>query len=105
MVISKLFGQRCMRCGKKRTRSDFEGVPTCEQCELTIAADREENRPCPVCEIAMEKSIVRNVIVDKCPACHGAWLDGGELDVLKKAIDGGASSQFATGMVLGMAMG
>ena len=53
----------------------------------------------------MDKKVVLKVIVDKCPSCHGAWLDGGELDLLQKAIKEGAGGDFATGMVIGMAMG
>jgi Zn-finger nucleic acid-binding protein len=53
----------------------------------------------------MQKHVIRNVIVDKCPECHGAWLDGGELELLKKALNNGGDGGFATGMVLGMAMG
>lgn len=89
MVFGKLFGERCERCercGETRTKGEFEGLPTCDKCELKIQADREEKRACPMCAAAMNKSVVLNVIVDKCPSCHGAWLDGGELDLLKKAL-------------------
>ncbi len=105
MVFNTIFGERCARCGVTRTKDAFEGLPTCEKCELEIQAEREEKRPCPMCTTAMDKSIVLNVVVDKCPSCHGAWLDGGELDLLKKAIENGDGGDFATGMVLGMATG
>lgn len=104
-MLGKIFGERCARCGVTRTKKEFEGLPTCDTCQLEIRADREEKRPCPMCREPMAKSVVLNVIVDKCPSCHGAWLDGGELDLLKKAIEGGAGGDFATGMVLGMAIG
>ncbi len=105
MVFNTIFGERCARCGVTRTKDAFEGLPTCEKCELEIQAEHEEKRPCPMCTTAMDKSIVLNVVVDKCPSCHGAWLDGGELDLLKKAIEYGDGGDFATGMVLGMATG
>lgn len=105
MVFSKIFGERCARCGTTRTKDDFEGLPTCDKCELEIQADREEERPCPMCSTAMNKSIVLNVVVDKCPSCHGAWLDAGELDLLKQAIENGGGGNFATGIAIGMAMG
>jgi hypothetical protein len=105
MPISKIFGKKCVRCDKTRTKKEFEGLPTCEKCELQIAADREEKHPCPMCQADMEKKVVLNVIVDRCPSGHGAWLDGGELELLQKAISSGASSNLATGMVLGMAIG
>lgn len=105
MPFGKLFGERCARCGETRTKQEFEGLPTCEKCEVEINAEREEKRPCPMCKTAMDKSIVLNIIVDKCPKCHGAWLDGGELDLLKKAIEQGSGGDFATGMMVGMAIG
>jgi hypothetical protein len=105
MPISWIFGERCVRCGVTRTKEEFEGLPTCDKCELEIKSEREDKRPCPACKTAMNKSVVLNVIVDKCPACHGAWLDGGELDLLKQAIEAGATGNFATGLCLGMAIG
>jgi hypothetical protein len=105
MPFAKLFGEKCVRCGETRTKQEFEGVPTCEKCEVEIQAEREEKRPCPACRVAMEKTIVLNIIVDKCPTCHGAWLDGGELDLLKQAIEQGGGGDFTTGMMLGMAIG
>ena len=103
MVLDRMFGKHCARCGDTRTKKEFEGLPTCEKCELEIQADREETRPCPGCSAEMEKSVVLNIIVDKCPSCRGVWLDAGELDLLKKAIEDG-ESDLAIGMCLGMAM-
>jgi hypothetical protein len=100
-----LFGERCVRCDAIRTRKTFEGVPTCERCALTIEADREAPRSCPNDETAMVKEVVMNVIVDRCPECQGVWLDAGELDVMKNTIESGAHSQFASGMLIGMARG
>jgi len=72
---------------------------------MKIKADREETRLCPTDSNVMDKDIVHNVIIDRCEKCGGVWLDGGELDVMKKAIESGAGGDFATGMVLGMAIG
>jgi len=103
--MGRIFGERCVRCGQTRTKREFEGVPTCDACELAVRADRETAWACPSCSAEMEKRVVLNVIVDQCRECHGAWLDAGELDVLKGAIDSGAGSDLATGMLLGMAIG
>lgn len=104
MPIEKLFGERCVRCGVIRTRSKFEGLPTCEKCELEIRAKRDQRRSCPACQREMNKVIVLNIIIDKCPDCGGAWLDGGELEILRRAIDAGRGD-LATGLALGMALG
>ena len=90
-----VFGEKCVRCRKKRTRRKFEGFPTCDECELKLRAPREETRYCPVDGKAMQMETLTKVIVDRCPACHGIWLDAGELDVLKKAIEKRASDAAA----------
>ncbi len=35
---------------------------------------------CPFCKTLMNKIKRNNVTVDRCPNCHGVWLDKGELD-------------------------
>lgn len=97
-----LFGERCERCDKKRTKKEFEGVPTCDACRLAIQADREFPRNCPIDRTQMNKEVVMNVILDRCPSCHGVWLDGGELALLKRAV---TDESIATGMVIGIAAG
>lgn len=104
MPIEKLFGERCVRCGVTRTKSEFEGLPTCAKCRSEIKAKREKKHLCPACQCEMDKIIVLNILVDKCPECGGAWLDGGELDVLRRAIDAGRGD-LATGLALGMVLG
>ena len=103
-MLDKILGEYCARCGKTRTKSEFDGIPTCGTCELDIRAEREEKRNCPECQTEMDKQVVMNIIVDKCPACHGAWLDGGELDLVSAGMAQGGSD-FAAGMVMGMCMG
>ena len=98
-----LLGEKCARCGKKRTRKEFEGIPTCDECqralELKLAAAKEAPRACPLDRAAMQKEIVSNVIVDRCPACKGVWLDGGELDLLRGAIADGVTESVLRGVL------
>ena len=75
-------GETCVRCGKQRTRMEFEGVPTCLDCELKIKAEREETLLCQHDGAPMRKEVIQNVIVDRCPDCGGVWFDGGELEIL-----------------------
>ncbi|MCP3919421.1 MAG: hypothetical protein GY711_28115 [bacterium] len=105
MVFSKLFGKKCVRCDATRTKSAFEGVPTCDACELMIHAERERAIACPACSTTMVKELVLNIIVDNCPSCHGAWLDGGELGVLRQALESSGDDSLATGLMLGVVIG
>jgi Zn-finger nucleic acid-binding protein len=79
-------GQTCVRCGNRRTRMEFEGVPTCAECELKLKAEREESVACHHDGAEMRKEVIQNVIVDRCPECGGVWFDGGELEVLGAAL-------------------
>lgn len=75
-------GETCARCGNRRTRMEFEGVPTCTECELAIRAEREDHMNCVHDGALMRKEVIEGVIVDRCPDCGGVWFDGGELEVL-----------------------
>ncbi len=98
-----LFGEKCVRCGKKRTKHSYEGMPTCEPCEeLLVArtkAEGEERRTCPLDGATMGKEIVVNLILDRCPSCRGVWLDGGELELLKQGVETQLAAEFARAMV------
>jgi hypothetical protein len=97
-----LFGEKCARCGKKRTREEYEGVPICGVCrellEKNLEAASEESHSCPIDGTRMAKEIVFSVILDRCPSCHGVWLDGGELEQLRGAITAGVTSELVRGL-------
>lgn len=97
-------GEICVRCGKEPAKRSDSGVPTCENCEklleASLQARSEDARDCPVHSVEMTKEIVLNIVVDRCPTCQGIWLDGGELDLLKKAIKAGMPDDFARAMLL-----
>lgn len=100
------FGEKCERCGRKRTKQYVQGVPTCNKCEAELAAKRqaaqESKQACPVDGEPMEKEIVLNLIVDRCPACDGVWLDGGELELLKRAVEAGMREDFGRAVTLSL---
>lgn len=102
-----LFASKCVRCGSKRTRQKFEGLPTCESCELVIHMNREEPRVCPVDGSALLKLVLHNVIIDRCPTCDGVWLDAGELKLLQAAVQSNSDhgTDFTSGFITGMVIG
>lgn len=96
-----LFGEKCVRCGKKRTKKEYDGLPTCPDCITQLQAKREVIRSCPVDGSTMQKRIIKNVIIDQCPKCSGVWLDSGELELIQKqSADSG--DDFLTGLIVGM---
>lgn len=85
-----IFGQKCARCGV-RTRNTYEAVPTCQNCEgvlkAKLLADAEAQHKCPIDGALMEKEVAHMIVIDRCPQCHGVWLDGGELEHIKGGIE------------------
>jgi hypothetical protein len=97
-----MFAGKCARCGQRRTRREYEGLPTCEPCEklieAKIRASKEQTRRCPLDGGEMAKEIVLNLIIDRCSSCRGVWLDGGELEEMRGAIEAGFAQQIIRGM-------
>jgi len=81
-----LLGDKCDRCGT-RTRSREHDQPICETCAremaLLVQAAAEAPRLCPADGEQMSKEIAHMIVIDRCPRCHGVWLDGGELEYLQ----------------------
>ena len=95
--------QTCVHCHKTKTRRLFEGEPTCPQCEIIVRMEREQVHRCPIDGAKMNKEALDEIIIDRCPQCNGVWLDGGELETIKKASEE-ADASFATGLMMGMVM-
>ncbi len=72
------------------------------QTHAELEAASEDSRRCLVDNEKMEKQIFEYVLIDRCPACGGVWLDQGELEVIKETVKSDAT--FA-GLVLGWLIG
>ena len=46
--------------------------------DIPAAATGEKPRKCPICGKNMEKFILYDVILDRCPDKHGVWFDKNE---------------------------
>jgi predicted TIM-barrel enzyme len=84
-----LLGEKCIRCGV-RTRNLYLNKPTCESCvehiKLVLASAREIRRACPADGSELAKEVVHGVIIDRCPACKGVWLDAGEMERMNEDV-------------------
>lgn len=80
-----LFGHKCERCGD-RTKETYRDVPMCSACkqefETRLNIKNEGARSCPVDGTLMNKEVAHVVVIDRCPQCHGIWLDEGEFERL-----------------------
>jgi Zn-finger nucleic acid-binding protein len=104
IISDALFGARCARCGEERTFSKLDDIPTCPRCEesiLKVKAAAEDKRPCPMDGTPMEKQVVHKLVIDRCPKCHGVWLDPEELEAVRKA---SRNEGYGNGLIVGMAV-
>ena len=46
--------------------------------ELPVALSKEKPRKCPVCGAKMEKFMLGETLLDRCPNRHGVWFDKNE---------------------------
>lgn len=87
----------CTSCNKNSTRREFEGQPTCGECQSEILMSRESTRTCPVDGATLLKENSNEIIIDRCPKCKGIWLDSGEIEAIREAAE---SEGMTTGIFL-----
>ncbi len=84
-----LFGQKCARCGH-RHREVTDEAPSCVTCQeeirVKLQADSEATRSCPIDGARMTKEVAHVIVIDRCAACGGVWLDAGELEQIKDEV-------------------
>jgi Zn-finger nucleic acid-binding protein len=47
----------------------------------------------------MTKTVVHTLVIDRCPACQGVWLDAGELEHLTEDVASEAMMAIARGVL------
>ncbi len=69
-------------------RKDQEGLDKL-RAEMAAEAAAAAAPKCPRCATALTEVEHEGLKVERCPSCHGVWLDAGELDQLTKREEGG----------------
>jgi len=93
----------CVRCGEHPSSELVDGLPTCRRCAELVRHKSETIRACPVDGADMRKEIVQSIVIDRCPACGGIWLDHDELEVLLRLASERSDQGFMNGVLLGLA--
>lgn len=77
---------------------------TREQLAAThVAAERASHRgKCPRCGVDLHGEKFHGVMVDRCPSCHGIWLDADEIDAVVAHEDRGLLSRVFDDVVAAM---
>ena len=93
----------CVRCREHPASEVLDGLPTCGRCGDLIRLKSESHRVCPVDGTQMRKEVVQNLLIDRCPACGGIWLDHDELEALLRIAAEHDDDGFMNGVLLGLA--
>jgi len=86
-VTLDLRDELCVRCRRptRYSTAGVDGLPTCASCREELGRSRPSRRSCPVGGQDLQPHQVSNVAIDRCAACGGVWLDGGELELITRA--------------------
>ena len=80
----------CIRCRHDYRLEDVSiehDFIICTDCTTNLNPSRERVRVCPIDGRAMKKLIIYDlVLIDKCEACGGIWLDQHELKVIARIV-------------------
>ncbi len=60
-----------------------------QTAESTARERKSHYMRCPKCGGTLSTEEFDGVQIDRCPDCHGVWLDDGEIDILVKHDDPG----------------
>lgn len=61
-----------------------------EEAERIARERQSHHMRCPRCGATLHTESLHEIQVDRCPECHGVWLDHGELEMLMQHDDPGA---------------
>ena len=80
----------CIRCSHvyriEEVSVEHEFV-VCTDCTANLNPSQEAVRACPIDGREMKKLIIYDlVLIDKCEACGGIWLDQNELKIIAKIV-------------------
>lgn len=84
----------CLRCNYAYATTIDDNMPVCDGCNKNI--NKEPTRKCPVDKEEMNKVLIKNIMIDKCPKCNGIWLDGDEVNLLGKVATGAFKSSWTS---------
>ncbi len=73
----------------ERDRELVERLRRTKEGETEAALKQAAQMRCPKCGTRLQAHTLHGVSVDECPACHGMWLQEGELQELARREDEG----------------
>jgi TFIIB-like protein len=103
-------GENCIRCNKYYKFEELEvgpdGFGICHNCAIRINPIGEKKHQCLNDGTEMKKELIYNrILLDKCPTCGGIWLDGDEIEIIRRVMKSEGAGRFASGFLLGVIVG
>ncbi len=78
----------------KKEREQLAKLKAKHQAETESAAKETSSMKCPKCGEPLKERSFQKINIDQCPACHGIWLDAGELEQVAEKESGGWLGKF-----------
>lgn len=78
----------------QRDRELIEKMKQAQAAQEEAAQPQQAHMRCPKCGEELAPIQYYEVTVDECPACHGLWLDHGELEAIAKRENEGWLARF-----------
>lgn len=64
----------------KKERELLAKMKAKQEAEAKEAAKKSSYMKCPKCGDSLKERRFQKILIDQCVACHGIWLDAGELE-------------------------
>jgi Zn-finger nucleic acid-binding protein len=78
----------------KKERELLEKMKAKQEAEATEAAKKVSHMRCPKCGDSLKERSFQKILIDQCVACHGIWLDAGELEEIAEKEGGSWLGKF-----------
>jgi hypothetical protein len=78
----------------KKERELIAKMKAKQEAETKEAAKSLCHMKCPKCGEPLKERSFQKVVIDQCTACHGIWLDAGELEQVAEKEESGWLGRF-----------
>jgi hypothetical protein len=84
-----LSGEKCIRCHQhfkfEELTAGPDGYGICASCASQLAKSKEQL--CPNDHNSLARRFIGEFLVGTCDLCNGVWIDGAEIERLRKELD------------------
>jgi Zn-finger nucleic acid-binding protein len=78
----------------KKEKEQLAKLRAKNEAEAKTDAKPDSYMKCPKCGAQLKERSFQKIVIDQCGACHGIWLDAGELEQVAEKESGGWLGKF-----------